>query len=177
MIYCRHCGASNVDYATFCTSCGKSLKIPPEEGTTPQPGQKGAPAGQPTDVRAPEGGPEQAQGQPPTYAPPPYAPPPGYAPPPYSQPQPPRPAVRNYLVEAIIVTVCCCWPLGIPAIIFAAQVNSKIAMGDFAAAESASNNARLFCIISLVLGIIGGVLYTIINAAAFMSAMSTGGFK
>ena len=38
--------------------------------------------------------------------------------------------IPNYLVQAILVTVFCCLPFGIPAIVFAAQVNSKVAAGD-----------------------------------------------
>lgn len=32
--------------------------------------------------------------------------------------------IKNYLIESILVTLLCCLPLGIPAIVFAAQVNS-----------------------------------------------------
>src|SRR5437762_2059610 len=42
---------------------------------------------------------------------------PGSAAPPPAQPIP------NYLAQAILVTVFCCLPFGIPAIVFAAQVN------------------------------------------------------
>src|ERR1043166_271348 len=38
--------------------------------------------------------------------------------------------VPNYLVPAILCTLCCCLPGGIAAIIYAAQVNSKKAAGD-----------------------------------------------
>jgi hypothetical protein len=89
-------------------------------------------------------------------------------------PETPRPFVRNYLVESIIVTICCCWPFGVVAIVFAAQVNSRVAMGDFAGAQSASNNARTFCIVSLVLGIITGILNLIIYVPAYITALSSG---
>src|SRR5688572_21843187 len=35
--------------------------------------------------------------------------------------------IPNYLWQAILCTLCCCLPAGIPAIIFAAQVNTKLA--------------------------------------------------
>ena len=48
-------------------------------------------------------------------------------------PSPPaQPAIRipNYLVHAILCTLFCCLPLGIVAIVYAAQVNTKAAAGD-----------------------------------------------
>lgn len=38
---------------------------------------------------------------------------------------------RNYLVESILVTIFCCQPFGIVGIVFASQVNSKHASGDY----------------------------------------------
>jgi len=38
-------------------------------------------------------------------------------------------AVPNYLVQAILCTICCCLPFGIVAIVYAAQVNGKVAGG------------------------------------------------
>ena len=66
---------------------------------------------------------------------------------------PPGATVPNYLVFAILATVLCCLPAGIPAIVYAAQVNSKLQAGDLAAAQAASNNAKMWCWISLGLGL------------------------
>jgi len=57
----------------------------------------------------------------------------------------------NYLIPSILFTIFCCLPLGIPAIIFAAQVNSKLAAGDYDGAVSASRKAKLFMIIGAIL--------------------------
>lgn len=72
-----------------------------------------------------------------------------------------QPPVRvfNYLVPAILVTVFCCLPLGIPALIFAAQVNNKIQMGDVQGAIDYSNKAKLWMWLSFGLGLLGNVLY------------------
>jgi len=52
--------------------------------------------------------------------------------------------VPNYLVHAIIVTVCCCLPAGIVGIVYAAQVNTKLAAGDVAGAQEASRLAKMW---------------------------------
>ena len=81
---------------------------------------------------------------------PPYVPGMGYqGAPAYGE----APRIPNYLVQAILVTICCCLPAGIVSIVFAAQVNGKVASGDYAEAQRLSNNARKWCWISLGLGI------------------------
>ena len=66
---------------------------------------------------------------------------------------PPGPAVQNYLVFAILTTVLCCLPAGIPAIIYSAQVNGKLQAGDINGAKVASDNAKMWCWISFGLGL------------------------
>ena len=68
--------------------------------------------------------------------------------------------VPNYLVPAII-SIFCCWPLAIPAIIFATQVNSKLAAGDTAGAEDSSKKAKMFSFIAIGLGVLGILIYVI----------------
>lgn len=78
---------------------------------------------------------------------------------------PPPPAggsatVPNYLVPAII-SIFCCWPLAIPAIIFATQVNGKVQAGDIAGANDASKKAKMFSFIAIGLGLLGILIYII----------------
>jgi hypothetical protein len=68
--------------------------------------------------------------------------------------------VPNYLVLAIISAVCC-FPLGIISIIFAAQVNGKVASGDIQGALEASKKAKMFSYIFLGLGILCWLGYLI----------------
>jgi hypothetical protein len=68
----------------------------------------------------------------------------------------------NYLVPAILVTLFCCLPGGIVAIIFATQVNSKYAAGDVQGAMGASKNAKLFTMISAGIGLVIIVIYAIL---------------
>lgn len=78
-------------------------------------------------------------------------------------------SVPNYLVQSILVTVLCCMPLGVVAIVFAAQVNSKLAVGDYAGAVDASNKAKLFSWLGFGLGLVGVVFWFI---AAFAGALA-----
>ena len=85
--------------------------------------------------------------------------------------QMPGASVPNYLVFAIIVTVLCCLPAGIPAIIYAAQVNGKLQAGDIAGAQSASKNAKMWCWIALGAGVAVCVFYGLLIGAKVMSHM------
>lgn len=67
---------------------------------------------------------------------------------------------ENYLVWSILATLCCCVPTGIAAIVYAAQVDSKWATGDYAGATKASENAKLWSIVSLILGILTLLSYS-----------------
>jgi hypothetical protein len=68
--------------------------------------------------------------------------------------------VPNYLVPAII-SIFCCWPLAIPAIIFATQVNGKVAAGDIAGAQDASKKAKMFSFIAIGIGVAIWLIYGI----------------
>jgi Interferon-induced transmembrane protein/GYF domain 2 len=70
-------------------------------------------------------------------------------------------SVPNYLIQSILATVFCCWPIGIVAIIFAAQVNSKLASGDYQGAVDASNKAKMWTYWSFGLGAAVVVLYLV----------------
>jgi hypothetical protein len=80
--------------------------------------------------------------------------------------------VPNYLVFAILSTVLCCLPAGIPAIVYAAQVNGRLQAGDIAGAQAASNNAKMWCWISLGLGLAFGLIYGIAVVVGIMNHMN-----
>ena len=79
--------------------------------------------------------------------------------------------VPNYLVPAII-SIFCCWPLAIPAIIFATQVNGKVAAGDVAGAQDASKKAKMFSFIAIGLGILCYVIIGLFYGVAIIAAIS-----
>jgi hypothetical protein len=71
----------------------------------------------------------------------------------------PPEVIPNYLWQAIVCTACCCVPLGIPAIVYAAQVNSKVAQGDLEGARKSSKNAKMWCWIAFSLGLAFSLVY------------------
>ena len=96
--------------------------------------------------------------------------------------------VPNYMAWAIIVTVfgglsLCCYLVGllalapgIVAIVYAAQVNGKLRVGDYAGAVNASNAAKTWCWVATaasVLVVIGAVLlFTLVGFAAILGGLS-----
>ena len=68
------------------------------------------------------------------------------------QPAPECPPTN--LVWAIIATVLCCQILGIVAIIYAAQVESKYRMGQYDLAQKYSDRAAIWCMVSFAAGLV-----------------------
>jgi hypothetical protein len=135
MVNCPNCGTNNLDNASVCINCGRSLSA--AQSYTPPPPQT------------------------PSYGSGPGAGMPG-------------PTIPNYLVQSILVTLCCCLPLGVVAIIFAAQVNSKLAAGDIAGAQEASQKAKMFCWIGFGLGLVVTIIWFAMSGAAFMQGIREG---
>ncbi|WP_353951269.1 CD225/dispanin family protein [Knoellia sp. S7-12] len=86
---------------------------------------------------------------------------------------PAGPPPSNFLIPAILSTIFCCLPVGIAAIVFAAQVNGKWSSGDQAGAIESAAKAKKFTIISVVAGVVVLVLYGIAAAAGVMSMDSS----
>jgi hypothetical protein len=81
----------------------------------------------------------------------------------------PAAQINNYLVPAILVTLCCCLPGGVVAIIYAAQVNTKLQTGDVAGAEAAAKNAKMWCWIGLGGGVVVAVIYGLLSSVAILN--------
>ena len=84
---------------------------------------------------------------------------------------PPGATVPNYLVWAILATVLCCLPAGIPAIVYAAQVNGKLQLGDIAGAQAASNNAKMWCWVAFGLGLASIVVSVLLGMLGVLSGL------
>lgn len=84
---------------------------------------------------------------------------------------PPGASIQNYLVFAILTTVLCCLPAGIPAIVYAAQVNGKLQAGDLAGAKYASDNAKMWCWISFGLGLGIVAIYAVLAMIGIIGSL------
>ena len=157
---CQNCSAECADQASECDFCGH----PFVDGT-----EQAAPA----SVQASNPNRATYTSSEPTYSIPEKsytpAPPPTPSENPYdaSYPSSVRPhqesyhkgSVPNHLVWAILATLFCCLPGGIVAIVYAAQVDGKLAGGDYQGALSSSNNAKMWSWISFGVPAVFGVLY------------------
>lgn len=85
------------------------------------------------------------------------------------------PNIPNYLVQAVLLTITCFvlsffaffFPIlgvltGIIAIVYATQVNSKVAGRNYVGAEEASRNARIWTIITFAFVILEVVIIAIL---------------
>ncbi|WP_307875044.1 CD225/dispanin family protein [Frankia nepalensis] len=157
-------------------------QYPPENtpGGWGQPGGQGTP---PPGYGPPPGGygapqePGYGYGQPPGYG---QQPPGGYGnlPPfpggPGSNVPPPGGApIPNYLWQSIVVTILCCIPAGIVAIVNSTRVQSRQQMGDIQGALDASKKAKTWCIVSLVAGLVVTVIYIILIASGAMDVSAS----
>ena len=94
----------------------------------------------------------------------------------YGNPQPQTPNGQvmppNYLVWSILVTLLCCLPGGIVAIVYSTQVSSRFLQGDYEGANASSRNARKWAIISAIAAAAVWVIYAIILAVTGASILA-----
>ena len=79
--------------------------------------------------------------------------------------------VPNHMVGAVLTTLFCCLIGGIIAIVYASQVNTKLAQGDIAGAQAASRTANGWIIANVIFGLVITVFYAglvVLGAAAEM---------
>jgi len=86
------------------------------------------------------------------------------------------PSVPNYLLWSILTTIFCCLPAGVAAIIFSAQVNSKLNAGDRAGAERASKTAKILVFVAAGVGLLGAIIWGLVVCGGMMAAMQGGGY-
>ncbi len=77
----------------------------------------------------------------------------------HTEPKPMKP--DTYLVWSILVTVLCCLPFGIPAIVYATKVDNLYYCGQYDAAINASKQAKTWTIVSAACGLVFAIIYTI----------------
>jgi uncharacterized membrane protein YvbJ len=119
----------------FCIQCGQ-----PIEGDSSFCTNCGAPVQPETQPQEPQPTAQQPQQQP-------------------VQQQPVETKPRNFLALSILATLFCCLPFGIPAIIFAAQVDSNWNAGRYQEARDASRKAKTWMLVSVILGALIVIAY------------------
>jgi hypothetical protein len=67
--------------------------------------------------------------------------------------------IPTYLVQAILTTIFCCMPFGIVAIVYAAQVDSKLSVGDYEGARRSSDSAKMWCWVSVGVWVAAVIAY------------------
>lgn len=128
-LYCKNCGEENNEGAKFCKKCGISLES--QEGVNLEKNNE--------QVYA-QGSNNQGA----------YASSQGYN---------KNIEVKNNLVFAILTTIFCCMPFGIVAIVYSAKVDSLVRVGDYQKARSYASNAKTWCIVSLVVGLVVNIIF------------------
>jgi hypothetical protein len=80
-------------------------------------------------------------------------------------------SIDGYMPPAIICSIFCCAPLGIVAIVYAAQVKTKIEEGDLQSAMNASRKARKWYRASVFTSLGVFALYALLLLLGVMSAV------
>ena len=156
---CPQCGAPTSEQVYHCAHCGAPLQAAQpfgatnhagtsDDDTSPKPPRRGYGPGEPD------------RGRPARPLPSPVA----------AETAALRP--DSNLIPAILATVLCstCFPLGIVAIIFAAQVDGKFNAGDYEGAQGAADKARLFTILTVAASVL---LFVVLFVAGFVSGFRT----
>ncbi|MGI6222316.1 MAG: CD225/dispanin family protein [Prevotella sp.] len=68
----------------------------------------------------------------------------------------------NYLVWAILTTICCCLPFGIVSIVYACKVNSLFYSNQYELAYDASKKAKNWAIAAACTGLVVNVVYGLV---------------
>jgi predicted secreted protein len=69
---------------------------------------------------------------------------------------------NNYLVWSILVTLFCCLPFGIAAIVYSSKVDSLWASGQYQASEAAAASAKKWILWSVISAVVIAVLYFVL---------------
>ncbi len=133
---CNNCGTANNEDAKFCKNCGNNLA----QGETTQPEQTTQQAQQ-TQTQTQTQVEQHIQ---------------------YVTPEK-MPRVENYLVFSILVTLLCCLPLGIAAIIKSSQVDKELAIGNYEGALAASKQAKTFNLIGVISGGVFVLIWVVVT--------------
>ncbi len=127
---CPNCGTNNLDNASVCVNCGRSLMSGPAQTYTPPPPPTGGGYG---------GG--------------------GYAPSPAGGVPPSNTAVIIYLILSILQVLCCCNPVAIVPLVFAILSMTSRNKGDHAGAQVNAGRTTLWFWISVAALIVWYIVF------------------
>lgn len=74
---------------------------------------------------------------------------------PPEQPQYPpnyNPEIQTYLIQSILVTLCCCQPFGIVAIVYSAMASSHASTGNYEQAQQLATKANSWGWAGVIIG-------------------------
>ncbi|MGN0028207.1 MAG: CD225/dispanin family protein [Marinilabiliaceae bacterium] len=74
----------------------------------------------------------------------------------------------TYLVWSIVMTILCCLPFGIVAIVKSSKVESYYFLGLYAESLKSSNDAKIWCIVSACAGVVLYVTLFFVEILAFI---------
>jgi hypothetical protein len=132
LIQCSKCGQMISDKAANCLKCGAAVESSAQQQVAAQPPINAKP--EPSGVTPPRIS---------TYVIQPLVP-------------PQKPA--SVLAWAVLATVLCFLPAGIVEIVYSNKVDLLWYTKNYAEAQEAADNARTWCYVALVLGIISGII-------------------
>lgn len=77
-------------------------------------------------------------------------------------------STRSFLVPAILVTLFCCAPFGVAAVVYGARVDPLLAGHDPVAAAESARKARLWTWVAFGLGLLPWLVYGVVMVIAVM---------
>lgn len=80
--------------------------------------------------------------------------------------KPPMPP--TYLVWSIVMTILCCLPFGIVAIVKSSKVESYYFQGLYAESLKASNDAKVWCVVAACAGVVSGIIFFFVEVLALI---------
>lgn len=88
---------------------------------------------------------------------------------------PPAPKPSNWLVAAILSTICCCVPFGIVSIVYASKVDNLWSAGDHSGAFAAARKAKIWFWVAfscgLVVSICTSIYYLVVIGVSFADVL------
>ncbi|QZE15208.1 CD225/dispanin family protein [Halosquirtibacter laminarini] len=81
---------------------------------------------------------------------------------------------KTFLVESILVTICCCQPLAIVAIVYASSIESLYNRGDYEKANKYSKLAKTIIIVGMLISLLYIIYNVTSNYDEFVAAYKQG---